>query len=220
MNREICQWNNNWFHQKHTIHVKKHSRIKKQLISSKYAHLLQHYPYLLFFHYNGKKECNWQQIKGKLPFNAECKSLLIPSNLFHSMFNGQIFLPPEWGPLRFLIRGPTLLVTCSSIDQMALIVDTWKGPDLVLIGGIYDQHPHSHLDIRRWATLHHQGKKPYLDLLLSLTGGKAFYSLLQISTRFSTVSYPFHSLIEKLDWMTNADSRLTKPPDIAPSSAK
>ena len=188
-----------------TIYSKKYSHIKKQIIVQKYMHLLQHFNHLLLFHYNNKQEHNWQQMKEKLGGNADCKSLLVPGNLFQSLISRSCSVLPRWHDLRLLTQGPTLLVTCSSTGQMAAIVEAWKTPDLVLIGGMYKKHPLSHLDIKRWVLLHKEAAQPHLTLLQSLAQWQTLIPLLHISQGLRNISHPLHSLIQRLQQITSCD---------------
>lgn len=210
MNIKRVKNENNRQRKGESVNSKKRPDIKRQVIALKYMHLFLRFNHLLLFHYNKQQECNWQQVKEKLgaPWGTECQSLFVPNNLFHYLENnfcqGDVSTPhSHLHQLRQLTRGPTLLVTCSEISQMATIVDTWKGSDFLLIGGMSNGQILSHLDIKRWVSLHKDAVQPHYALLQPLTQGQALYSLLQISGELRQISYPLHRLMESLHYITS-----------------
>lgn len=195
------------------ISSKKHLQIKKQVIIKKASLLLSTNEYVLFFHYNGLRECNWQQIKEKIYERVECKILLLKSNLSPFIKKGGVdcdgigvdkekggkinkkipfylkdslstSMPSEqeaqeklkWG---FLLKGPTLLVACSSAKELAILVETCTPPSFLYLGGIYKKHPINHLDIKRLALLGNGPSQVYPALLNALVEPLRLLLLLQ-----------------------------------------
>lgn len=91
--------------------------------------------------------------------------------------------------LPFLMRGPTLIVGCSSIEQMSAIVEicTFQSntvnvtplrsqrsakisgtPAFYCIGALYKNNALTHLDIKQWIFLHKLGEKKLNCAFLSL----------------------------------------------------
>ena len=58
---------------------KKHSHLRKRVQMQKCINLFSTNKYVLFFHYNGRSACNWQQIKDHLWEEGVFKSLLVQS---------------------------------------------------------------------------------------------------------------------------------------------
>ena len=71
----------------------------------------------------------------------------------------------EW---RFLMRGPTLIVGCSSTEQMSAIVEICTFPTFYCMGGLYKNNVLTHLDIKQWIFLHQLGDKKLNGTFLSL----------------------------------------------------
>ena len=113
--------------------------------------------------------CNWQQFKERIQHLHSCKSLLLPSKIAaygprgvsQSCAQGKGKKEknsPEGNPLfqlglPFLIQGGAFLVACSSLSQMATVLEKCSSPTFLCIGGTYEMRPISHLDIQRWVSL-------------------------------------------------------------------
>ena len=69
---------------------------------------------------------------------------------------------------RFLMRGPTLIVGCSSTEEMSAIVEICTFPTFYCIGGLYKNNALTHLDIKQWIFLHKLGEKKLSGAFLSL----------------------------------------------------
>ena len=127
-------------------------------MAQKCNNLLRTNKYVLFFHYNGAGGFNWE---GK---NYQCKTLFLPSKIL------QAGAKKENGGEKFssLIQGGALLVACSSLGQMATILERCSSPAFFCIGGAYEKRPYSHLDIKRWVSLYNSGSQAYVALLAQL----------------------------------------------------
>ena len=152
----------------------KYSRIKKRVIAQKFNDLLLLNKCVLFFHYNGSKECNWQLVKKRISQQVECKSLLLRSNL--NSFRGVI---PPAGGWRSLTSGPTLLVAVSGVAQMVAVMEICLSPTFLCLGGVHNKDPVNHLDIKRWLSLHNKEAEIHQGLLQPLAQWQPLISLLQ-----------------------------------------
>ena len=160
-------------------YCKKYSRIKKQVIAQKFNDLLLLNKCVLFFHYNGSKECNWQLVKKRISQHVKCKSLLVRSNLYS--FKGvapPVFPRGQGGEWRFLTSGPTLLVAVSGVVQMVAVMEICLSPTFLCVGGVYDNNPINHLDIRRWLQLHNKEGAVHGALMQPLAQWQPLISLL------------------------------------------
>ena len=159
--------------------------IKKQCVVQKFNRLALGQAFLLFFHYNGSKVYNWELLKKKASQRGiNCKGLFVPSNL-HSVIletgvidrkrglkkkvvtnviRDNLIHLSEW---RFLMRGPTLIVGCSSAEQMSALVEICTYPTFCCIGGLYKNNALTHLDIKQWIFLHQLGDKKLNGAFLS-----------------------------------------------------
>lgn len=143
--------------------------VKKRAIAQKFNILVNTNTFLLFFHYAGSKECNWEKIKkriweGEKRQNSQsptgCKGFFIPSNL-HSLVEQDEKL------CSLLTKGPTLLIACSSLEQVVSVVGVCLPPIFLPVGGLYNERgvqskgnstslpPQviTHLDIKEWISL-------------------------------------------------------------------
>ena len=112
------------------ISVKKYSHIKKQVILEKQRNFLCTHKCVLFFHYNGEKECNWQQLKEKILQNVKCKSMLVHNNL-----GGELSKEDQFFLLAQIFQGTTLLVACAEIAQMVAVMKICTPPQFLCLTG-------------------------------------------------------------------------------------
>ncbi len=144
----------------------KRTKIKKECIKQKFNWIVKESLFVLFFHYTGSKNSNWEMVKKEIftkpayGENFNCRGLVVPSNLSSLLQSklayGDLIMRPA-DPVHMCVNrflGSTLLIGCESMEQVCALVEACKAPTFYCVGALYGQaNMLTHLDIKRCISL-------------------------------------------------------------------